>query len=427
MLSRVPFAARKIADNFKDLLPSYPAVKGLQMALSQHIMGYSSGTELIRNATWTYSPSHFFTLSKNVEAQCLMERNRTAALKWLNNKHLIDGKFIYVLDDTDNPKYCTNEAIGKFKSSKGFYEGQCISVLVLVDLTDKVAIPLAFGLKLKEGHPNYIKGTHFPEIAMQTILDKGFPKLPLVCDAWFDSKEISESLSQLGIPYVWELKGSRSIKNLTDNSTEFENIGDVFYGRSKTETNNQFKEESRYLSEIEAKIRDHDKKLIVIGVYNHSANKSAFAYYASNSLSISGAKIWELSRARWTIESLFRDLKHHLGFGDWSVSNFNDCNLSICIPLILAAFIRMFPEKLGLEKDTSITAGIAIIRQQEKMAFLKSLRSVNGKDIILNLMNRGENAPGKPRVTTERNCNKATRATAKKKTVQESFESKIAV
>lgn len=425
MLSRVPLAARNITDNFKDLLAG-PEVKGLQMALSQHIMGYSSGTELIRNATWTYSPSHFFALTKNLDAQLLMKRNRLGILKWLESQQNTANRFIYVVDDTDNPKYSTNESIGKFKSSKGFYNGQCVAVLVLVDLEAQSAIPLAYGLKLKEGHPNYIKGTLFPEIAMQTILEEGFPKLPLVCDAWFDSKDIAESLSQLGIPYVWELKGSRSIKNITDNSTHFENIGDVFYGREKKETSNQFKEESLYVSEIEAYIREYDKALAVIGMYNHSANKSAFAFYASSDVSLSGAKIWELSRARWAIESMFRDLKYHLGFGDWCVSNLSDCNLSICVPLIIASFIRIFPKKINLEKGTSITGGIAVIRQQEKIAFLKSLRRINGKNIISDLLNRGENTPGKPRVTTDRNPKKATRGSTGKKMVQEEFRSKNA-
>jgi hypothetical protein len=73
--------------------------------------------------------------------------------------------FILALDDTDNPKYAKISNAGKFRSSKGVYHGQKVMVVVLVDIANGFALPLAYDFvapkKSKDhisappGAPNY--------------------------------------------------------------------------------------------------------------------------------------------------------------------------------------------------------------------------------------------------------------------------------
>jgi IS4 transposase len=61
--------------------------------------------------------------------------------------------------------------------------------------------------------------------------------------------------------------------------------------------------------------KKYPKMLNALAVYNRRNGKNAFAYYVSTDLKMIGARIWEITRARWKIEWMFPDLKQNLSFG----------------------------------------------------------------------------------------------------------------
>jgi hypothetical protein len=89
---------------------------------------------------------------------------------------------------------------------------------------------------------------------------------------------------------------------------------------------------------------------------------------------MSGAMIWQLSRARWGIETVFRNLKQYLGFGTLGSSSKEAAHLAICLPILIYVNFEFFPERYGLnEADT--------IGQKLDKMFLK-----NQADSIIGLM-----------------------------------------
>ena len=106
--------------------------------------------------------------------------------------------------------------------------------------------------------------------------------------------------------------------------------------------------------------------LRVVAVYNALNLNDAFAYYASTDLSLTGARLWELSRARWKIECLFRDLKQFLSFGRMPSGSKEAADLAVCLPFIIYTSLRLDPpEYWSLEKHETIGKMCQRLRELE--------------------------------------------------------------
>lgn len=77
-----------------------------------------------------------------------------------------------------------------------------------------------------------------------------------------------------------------------------------------------------------------------------------------------GARLWKLSRARWCIECLFRDLKQNLSFGKLPCGGEGASDLSVCIPLILATSLRLDPEIWSAYSGATIGAKVKQFREK---------------------------------------------------------------
>ena len=102
----------------------------------------------------------------------------------------------------------------------------------------------------------------------------------------------------------------------------------------------------------------------VISFYNNRRNKRGFAYYLSTDLSISGARMWMLSRARWSIECIFRTCKQNLSFGSLSCKSKNASNLAVEMPFYLYTSIALNPEDFGGKKGEPIDVILSRIRSK---------------------------------------------------------------
>ena len=104
----------------------------------------------------------------------------------------------------------------------------------------------------------------------------------------------------------------------------------------------------------------------MIAVYNRFNGKKAFGYYCSTDLTMSGERIWELSRARWKIEVMFRDLKQHLSFGKLPCCTEAAAHLAVCLPLMLYVELRLNMPKEMIGNRVTSTIGDQVDRLREE-------------------------------------------------------------
>ena len=401
MYARVPSSVRNISDLFKDIVSSSVVGKhylALNMLFAYFLFEFDSVSDMIRNTTWTSSPSHFLDFLDKMPSSRFLRRTQKSILRTYNGS--FDPKdFILALDDTDNPKYAKMANCSRFRTSKGQFFGQKVIVLVLVDISQNFALPLAFDFIKPKKSKDHIKGLDVGLKLVKDSVETGFKGVPLVCDSWFDSVEFAQKLEEIGVTYIWEVKSNRKTSISNSRHDSWKPIRDAFNSLTKKRVTNRLKKEPKYIAERFLKIRKWPKFLKVIAVYNFPSSKKAFAYYASSDCSISGAKIWEYSRARWAIEKLFRDVKQNLNFGNLASNKKVKCDLAVEIPLVLVVMIRLYPDKFGCKTGMTIGEVVRQIKKEEAMKTFQAIKRDKQRVIIDQILSRNQNSIKKPRIT----------------------------
>jgi hypothetical protein len=281
--------------------------------------------------------------------------------------------FCLAIDDTDNPKFGGSFRAGNWYGSKGHYHGHRIVVVALVDFQRKIAIPLSYEIAVKQGQPNHKPA---PEIAIRlltSIKKEGFPVcLPVVCDSWFDGVEFIKKVTNIGFELVWEMKANRKVKCNPGPFVRKVGMHKAFEGLQRFRLHQRFESKAiirrlrkrRCGSQKRLILNGHPKFVNCVAMFNRRNGVKAFAYWSSTNLELSAEKIWELSRGRWNIECLFRDLKQHLSFGRLPVGSEDGANISICIPFILCTSLRLDPEKWGCQVGQSIGTMVGFVREE---------------------------------------------------------------
>lgn len=366
----VPKVVRTIADKYKDLAPdqSYTNLCGW---IIYFLFRNESTSELSRIAPCCHSVSELCRSAKLFPTNRFIKRARSSVLRHYNGK-ISEENFTFVIDDTANPKYSKNcFKSGYWHGSSGPWFGQKAMILSLVDMNRGISIPLAYAFASKEGDPDYKKGSDLAVELLSVVLEEGFPKLSVVFDSWFDSSELMEKVEAMGLTYVGELKSNRSVKINPNPHSKWGKLSKSFkklprkraYTRFDSAKIKKRQKKSKVFSEQYLYIRKRKSPLKAIAVYNRLNGKKAFGYFVSTDLSMSGARIWELSRARWKIEVMFRDLKQNLSFGRLPSAGKENADLAVCIPMIILMNFRLFPEKNGIDTHKSIGDMVDQIRE----------------------------------------------------------------
>lgn len=329
-----------------------------------------------------------------------MRRNQKRILKKLAERG--HGDFCFAVDDTANPKYGSTFASASFHSSSGPYFGQKILVLIVVDLRTRMAFPISYAFLTGKKDPNHVPGNERALELIESAICAGFPPMPVTADSWFDSKEFIRAVHDLGCEFAGELKGNRLARANPEPGSVRQRLGLWFSDLKRnrlTQTRFQKRSEKRgkAYSEKILLINGLDLKLTIIAVYNRINGVKPFAFYATTDSSMTGTKLWRLSRARWAIEVLFRDLKQSLGFGSLTAGGEGGAHLAVCIPLILATSIRLDSNETWASQDCD-TLGTTVKRQREE-ALSVSIETMihNPKNKLLALLKaRRKNPNRKP-------------------------------
>lgn len=350
-----PDEVRKVADRFKDLF----SICGIDFKIvccffCYSLFGCKSLSELVKICPWSPSVSTLNRSFVGFKPNRAMRRLREQILKKYPNMNPND--FCYAVDDTANPRYGkTIFKSGRFGSSGGIYSGQKVLLIVLVDIRRKIAIPLSYAYLTSRKDPNHIPATEVAINLFEEILESNFPPLPVTADSWFDSFSFMFNLYVLGLSYSGEIKSNRKV--IAPSGRKWKSLQQFFKGMVRR------KSKKKYYSESTGFIRKLELPVKIIAVFNNKNDKKAFAYYVSTDYSMIGARLWKLSRARWCIECLFRDLKQNLSFGKLPCGGEGASDLSVCIPLIPATSLRLDPEIWNAYSGATIGAKVKQFRE----------------------------------------------------------------
>ncbi len=129
------------------------------------------------------------------------------------NGELDPNDFVFVIDDTSKPRYGKSIfACQRWNTHGNGYFGQKIQVLVLVDRKRNIALPLGYAFLTSKLDPKYSPILERAVSLVEDCLAAGFPKLPVVTDSRFDSKELLEAFTDRKMTFITELKSKRKVR-----------------------------------------------------------------------------------------------------------------------------------------------------------------------------------------------------------------------
>lgn len=367
----LPKAVRVVIDRVKDLEKKISHATWCSL-LCFFLFNCKSLSDVARRLPFSMSVSTMAYAAKIFPFNRFRRRLMASVLRKYGG-NLDPENFVFIIDDTDNPKWGKfSFSCGRWKGSKGHYTGQKVMVLALVDLTTHVGIPIAYEIlpkRLSKADPSAID--YVPEL-IKSALNAGYPKLTVVADSWFSSADLMAKIESLGCHFVVEIKSNRKVKTNPGANVAKVCLPDAFGKKERQRTVTSWDSKARQNGEKTGKviaaahlqINKRTKPLKCIAVYNRKNNLSAFAYYASTDRSMSRARIWMLSRARWAIECIFRTVKQWLSFGRLSCAGENAAHLAVAMPFYLYGLLRLEePSFWGLEKLESVDRMLAKIQE----------------------------------------------------------------
>lgn len=412
----VPRGVRKVCDRFKSLFPATGALASYanQCALfCFFLLGSTSLCALARSCPWTHSVSDLSRAVAEFPGDRFMRRLRASILR--RYKGQVDpADFCFAVDDTANPKYGRGiYRCAHWYDSKKPVFGQKVLVLALVDVKRGFALPLAFAFAIKKTEPDYKSMPNLALDLLDDVLAAGFPALDVTCDSWFDSTDFLLGIRSRGLTFAGEIKSNRLVKAGASPKVPWRKMPDFFAGRPRREVRAKLahpsqrrrrgRKKMRFFVEETVMIKRFPAPVKVIAVYNRRHDKKAFAYHLATDRLMSGARLWLLGRARWSIEVLFRDLKQNLSFGRLPCTRKAGSDLAVAIPFAILVTLRLEPELWGFSPDDVRTIGAKVAEIRER-ALAQSLDVVLGRPeskVAQSLKTRRatERLKRKPRVT----------------------------
>ena len=216
-----------------------------------------------------------------------------------------------------------------------------------------------------------------------------------------------QSFACLGLTFVCELKSKRWVRGSAAPRATKRRWQDFFVSEARQgvpanpvrEPKKRFGRPGRRprksIAERVGKINGFKSPLKIVAVFNSASHSRAFAYYASTDRTMSGARIWLISRARWAIEVLFRELKQNLSFGRLPCRGKNAADLAVCLPFaIYISLIDEANEIWGLShvversvgacleelREESLNSAVNLMMANPSHKAVKSLRTRRSKD-----------------------------------------------
>lgn len=316
------------------------------MCEAARVLGWSPSVSTLDRAVQAFEPNRF------------MRRLRFSVLRRYREAIKAEPeRFCFVVDDTLVERYGPNiHALGYHvhHGKGGVTRGQRVMVLALVDIQRGVALPLAFALCRNKKDEGY-KPLHDLcfELVEEVIIKAGFPPLVTVADSGFDSVALMKRFDEKGWSFVVEARSNRKVKRIPSPRARWMPFRDALHKETKVSVklgktfHRKKARKTKYVASRFVQLNGRSALVSACAVYNKPSDASPFAFYVSNDLSIRGERLWELSRARWHIEEMFRTLKQSLSFLAVPTQGEAATMAAICIPMLLLVEIHTNPAAWG--------------------------------------------------------------------------------
>ena len=355
MYFHCPKVVRQIANCYKDLGLQYHA---LCAYIALCLFGVPNLKAFTQQNLWAMSHSSLsrsFNQFDEHKLNRMRRRMLESVLKHIKNTGGKD-RWILAIDTTDNPTRMKRAShAGYFaKSDNSLFIGQNLLVLAAVDTKTGHAYPLLW--KPLEKGEGAKKGWELCLTLLSEIVSYSYPKLPVVLDSWFDGVNFMNSLEEQGWVYSIQLKSSRLCAPVgRKKEGKWKKLKKVFHpGRIKRYSlkvtrdkarNKIDSQKGKFYSIVTADLRSSDRKATVrnkiTAVFNTICADKAFAYYVTNELSGPDDWSWQMSRWRWNIEVLFRDLKQKMGWTQYSFQKEKAMNAMIFMAFLVTNYFRV--------------------------------------------------------------------------------------
>jgi len=353
----IPSEARIIADNIRDIAPEL-GHKILSSIISLFLLGKESLCQGVREMSFCPSVSTLSRSMRKISSTRLVRRMRSAVLKKMKGTDPKD--WIFAIDDTSNPKYSKGLYRSDYwGSSAGVYMGQKIIVLVVINIKTKKCYPVGYGI-LPKRFSKHAPTAHWHAVRIVgEVLAAGFPPLTLVADSWFDSVSLMKRMEALDVKMVVQIKSNRRVRSNPGAYVPWLTLPEVFADikRFRSRTNWESakvrarKKRGMCLAEQVIQIRDRSAPVKVVAAYHRRNGNRVYGYFVSSDRTMPRAKVWAISRARWSIECFFRTCKQNLAFGKLSLGGKKAAHLAVVIPLFLyAKLTELCPKTLTLDR-----------------------------------------------------------------------------
>jgi hypothetical protein len=153
-----------------------------------------------------------------------------------------------------------------------------------------------------------------------------------VFDEWYMCKVILEFLANRGLTWISQAKSNRRIlvNNEWINLTNFaKSLPREVFKRIDAKL-----EEKRYKWIYETEVTMKNVGLVKLVILKKRKNSKSLTFLVSNNTELTGSKILEYYKKRWSIEVFYRDCKQHLGLGEYQVRKLD----AVVIHLVFFAY-----------------------------------------------------------------------------------------
>ncbi len=372
LICNIPAGVRKVSDQYKSINSS----SGIDFANTTSLFlyflfGCTSMSQLAREYVNSPSVSELSRAIANFPGSRFMRRCRRSILNHYNGQ-LNPDDFVFAIDDTSNPRYGKSIfACQRWNTHRKSYFGQKILVLVLIDTRRNIALPLGYSFLTNKLDPNFLPTLQRAVKLVDDCLVAGFPKLPVVTDSWFDSRELMAAFSKRGLTFVTELKSKRKVRNGSGYNVPYKILSEHFcdphgevYARPFTVKRERGRPCLRFTEAKVLQIKSYKTPIRIVALYNKRSSCQAFSYFASTDRTMPGATVWRIYRARWAIEVMFRDLKQNLSFGTLPCGGENASDLAVAMPFAIITSLRLRPEIWQVEAGLTIGKSIGVVKER---------------------------------------------------------------
>lgn len=366
-----PGFVRRYADGFKDIVGQH--YREWVSLLAGTVTGLGSLSDAARFLFFSRSVSSLSRFLSSGKAPEINRRHRRRVRTWALKAMRRPSDFLFVVDDTVLPRRGRKQwAVYTWydHATKSFTDGHKLLVVGLMCRRRRLVIPIHWQmLHVQSQAPErYRCATDVALSLLDVLVAEGFPKLTVTADCWFSGEPFYAGLDERGFKFVVENRSDRVVHAVSGTRVAPKTkLPTVF--ESRVYRSIHYRKRRRFAAESVLTLRScRTVQLKIVAVKNRVVDEMPYAFYATNWLAWNAQKVWSISRDRWMIEVLFRELKSLFALGEPAVRTENGIETTVSISMVALTVIRSQQWEIAAQKrlqDSRPVPALAIVQQSQ--------------------------------------------------------------